>query len=161
MGADLVRGSSAKGGQQKGGLEAMRQMARHLQDGGAICVTPDGPRGPRMRFKRGPVQLAKLAHAQLFPLAWATSNRIVFDKSWDKFMLPLPFGRGVLIWGNPIDPPAPDASDAEFEAVRAKVEAEMLRIAAEADSYVGVAIIAPAPLKLEPTAQAEAAAHAS
>jgi lysophospholipid acyltransferase (LPLAT)-like uncharacterized protein len=161
VGADLVRGSSAKGGQQKGGLEAMRQMARHLQDGGAICVTPDGPRGPRMRFKRGPVQLAKLADAKLVALAWATSNRIVFEKSWDKFILPLPFGRGVLIWGNPIDPPALDASDAEFEIVRLKVEAEMLRIAAEADRIAGLPIIEPARLKPEPTTQAEEAAHAS
>ena len=161
VGAEVIRGSSAKRGQQKGGVEAMRQMARHIEDGGIICMTPDGPRGPRMRVKRGPVQLAKLAGAQLVAMTWATSNRVVFEKSWDKFVLPLPFGRGVLIWGNPIAPPALDASDAEFEAVRLKLEAEMLRIAAEADRMAGIAIVEPAPLKSEPALQSEEAAHAS
>ena len=60
-------------------------------------------------------------------------------------MLPLPFGKGVLIWGNPIAPPAPDASDAEVEAVRLALEAEMNRIAAEADRIAGVEPIQPAP----------------
>lgn len=162
VGAEVIRGSSAKRGQSKGGVEAMRQMARHLDTGGIICMTPDGPRGPRMRVKRGPVQLAKLAGVQILPLTWATSNRVVFEKAWDKFVLPLPFGRGALVWGDPIDPPGPDASDAEFEAVRLKVEAEMLRIAAEADRIAGIPAIAPAPLKAETQQQTEdEAAHAS
>lgn len=161
VGAEVIRGSSAKRGQQKGGVEAMRQMARHIEDGGIICMTPDGPRGPRMRVKRGPVQLAKLAGAQLVALTWATSNRIVFEKSWDKFVLPLPFGRGALIWGNPIDPPPLDASESEFEAVRLQLEAEMLRIAAEADRLAGIPVVQPAPLKPEPAPQAEETAHAS
>ncbi|HEX8901823.1 lysophospholipid acyltransferase family protein [Vitreimonas sp.] len=161
VGAEVIRGSSAKRGQQKGGVEAMRQMARHIEDGGIICMTPDGPRGPRMRVKRGPVQLAKLAGAQLVALTWATSNRIVFERSWDKFVLPLPFGRGALIWGNPIDPPPLDASEAEFEAVRLQLEAEMLRIAAEADRLAGIPVVQPAPLKPEPAPQAEETAHAS
>ncbi|HVK79569.1 MAG TPA: DUF374 domain-containing protein, partial [Verrucomicrobiae bacterium] len=73
VGAEVIRGSSAKRGQQKGGVEAMRQMTRHIENGGIICMTPDGPRGPRMRVKRGPVQLAKLAGAPLVSLTWATS----------------------------------------------------------------------------------------
>ena len=94
-------------------------------------------------------------------LTWATSNRIVFERSWDKFVLPLPFGRGALIWGNPIDPPPLDASEAEFEAVRLQLEAEMLRIAAEADRLAGIPVVQPAPLKPEPAPQAEETAHAS
>lgn len=156
VGAEVIRGSSAKRGTQKGGVEAMRLMARHIEGGGTICMTPDGPRGPRMRAKRGPVQLAKLAGAPLMPITWSTSNRIVFDKSWDKFILPLPFGRGVLIWGDPIDPPAMDASATEFEAVRLKFENEMNRIALEADRIAGVAPILPAPLASAP-AEPEAA----
>jgi lysophospholipid acyltransferase (LPLAT)-like uncharacterized protein len=144
VGAEVIRGSAAKQGQRKGGLEAARELVRHIDSGGCIGMTPDGPRGPRMRAKLGPVQIAKLAQAPLMALAWSTSHRVVFD-SWDRFILPLPFGRGALIWSDPIPPPAPDASDAEMEAVRLKLETEMNRIAAEADRIAGVAVIEPAP----------------
>lgn len=157
VGAEVIRGSAAKRGQQKGGVEAMRAMARHIDGGGVMAMTPDGPRGPRMRVKRGPIQLAKLAGAPLMGVTWSTSNRIVFD-SWDRFILPLPFGRGALIWTDPIDPPAPDASDAEFEAVRLKLEGEMNRIAAEADRIAGVDVIEPAPEKDEPSQETQAVA---
>lgn len=153
VGAEVIRGSAAKGTQRKGGIEALRAMARHIDGGGTIAMTPDGPRGPRMRAKRAPVQLAKLAQAPMLAVTWATSNRIVFRDSWDHFVLPLPFGRGALVWGNPIQPPAPDADDAEIEAVRLALETEMNRIALEADRLAGVAPIQPAPLA--PTAPAD------
>ncbi|MBL8543720.1 MAG: lysophospholipid acyltransferase family protein [Hyphomonadaceae bacterium] len=149
VGAEVIRGSAAKGKQAKGGVEAMRAMARHIEGGGVMAMTPDGPRGPRMRVKKGPIQLAKLAGAPLMGVTWSTSNRIVFDKSWDQFILPLPFGRGALIWTDPIAPPPLDASDEEIEAVRQKLEDEMNRIAAEADRIAGVAVIEPAPLKAQ------------
>lgn len=144
VGAEVIRGSAAKGTQRKGGAEALRAMARHIDGGGVICMTPDGPTGPRMRAKRGSVQLAKLASAPLLPVTWSTSNRFVFNESWDHFILPLPFGRGALVWGNPIPPPSPDASDAEIERVRLALETEMNRIAAEADRLAGVEPIMPA-----------------
>lgn len=147
VGAEVIRGSAAKSGRRsRGGVEAMLLMARHIEGGGVVGMTPDGPRGPRMRAKKGPVLLAKIANAPLLPLAWATSNRIVFGDSWDRFILPLPFGRGVLIWGDPIAPPASDASETELEAVRLMLENEMNRISAEADRMAGVALIEPAQL---------------
>jgi lysophospholipid acyltransferase (LPLAT)-like uncharacterized protein len=154
VGAEVIRGSAAKRGQQKGGVEAMRAMARHIEGGGAMCMTPDGPRGPRMRARMGAVQLAKLAGAPLIGVTWSSSNRIVFD-SWDRFILPLPFGRGALIWSDPIDPPSPGADDAEMEAVRLKLETEMNRIAAEADRIAGVDVIEPAPARSDSAANAE------
>jgi lysophospholipid acyltransferase (LPLAT)-like uncharacterized protein len=110
-----------------------------------------------MRAKKAPVQLAKLAGAPLIAVTWATSHRIVFDKSWDHFVLPLPFGRGALIWSDPIPPPSPDAGDAELEAVRLKLETEMNRIAAEADRIAGVTPIEPASAKASRPASAEPA----
>lgn len=157
VGAEVVRGSAAKGRQSKGGTEALRAMARHIEGGGVIAMTPDGPRGPRMRAKKGAIQLAKLAGAPLLAVTWATSHRIVFD-SWDQFVLPLPFGRGALIWGNPIAPPSPDASDEEIEAVRLALENEMNRIAAEADRIAGVPVIEPAPARGDAAADTEVVA---
>lgn len=160
VGAEVIRGSAAKGGQSKGGVEAMLQMARHIEGGGAIGMTPDGPKGPRMRAKRGPVTLAKISGATLIPLAWATSNRVVVERSWDKFVFPLPFGRGALIWGEPIAPPSPDAGAEEVEVVRAKLEAEMNRIAAEADRMAGVPVIEPAAPKAKLTPAQDLPANA-
>lgn len=150
VGAEVIRGSAAKGTQRKGGVEALLAMSRHIDGGGVICMTPDGPRGPRMRAKRAPVQLAKLAQASMLAVTWSTSNRVVFDKSWDHFILPLPFGRGALVWGNPIPPPPPNATDEEIEAARQALETEMNRIAAEADRIAGVTPIDPAPLRTAP-----------
>ena len=164
VGAEVIRGSEAKKGSSKPkrGIEAMRDMARHIEGGGVIAMTPDGPRGPRMRVKRGPVVLAKIAGAPLLAVAWATSNRIVFEKSWDNFVLPLPFGKGALVWGNPIAPPTPNASDTEVEAVRLALEIEMNRIAAEADRIAGVPRIEPAPPRTEALmVAAETAAQAT
>lgn len=157
VGAEVIRGSAAKGTQRKGGIEALRAMARHIEGGGAIAMTPDGPRGPRMRAKRAPVQLAKLAQAPMLPLAWASSSRIIFGDSWDHFALPLPFGRGALIWGNPIPPPSPDADDAEIEDARLALETELNRIALEADRLAGVVPIEPAPLAPAALANSEPA----
>ena len=144
VGAEVIRGSAAKRGQQKGGVEAALQIKGHLDEGGVVAMTPDGPRGPRMRIKRSTVQLARLANAALLGVTWATSNRIVVEGSWDKFVFPLPFGRGALIWTDPIPVPS-DADDAELERLRVKFEMEMNRIAAQADHIAGVAAIEPAP----------------
>lgn len=157
VGADVIRGSAAKGKQDKGGFEAGRELLRQVEHGGAIALTPDGPRGPRMRARIGPVHLAKMAQAPLLPLAWSTHGRIVF-KSWDRMLLPLPFGRGALIWGDPIAPPPPDADNAAMEACRLKLEEELNRITAEADKIAGVEAIEPAARASAPTPADEAAA---
>lgn len=143
VGADVVRGSSAKRGQSKGGFEAMREMLRHLRGRGMVCLTPDGPKGPRMHAKMGPIQLAKLSGAALLPVAWSTRNRIVFQ-SWDRYIVPLPFGKGARVWGNVIYVPR-DAGDDAMERARLQLEAEMQRISAEADRLAGAKVIEPAP----------------
>ncbi|MDX2234195.1 MAG: lysophospholipid acyltransferase family protein [Hyphomonadaceae bacterium] len=142
LGVDTIRGSTAKAGKDKGGTEAMRAMMRRLKQGGAVAITPDGPKGPRMRAEMGVVQLARLSGAPVVGLAWSTSGRRVFS-SWDSFVLPLPFGRGVFIFGEPIRVDR-RADDAQMEAARLAVETELVRITQEADRRVGVAPIEPA-----------------
>ena len=144
VGAGVIRGSAAKRRQMKGGIEATRAMARHIEDGGIICITPDGPRGPRMRASKGVAQISKMTGAAMVALTWSTRHRIVFN-SWDRFILPLPFGRGVLVWSDPIPAPGFDSDDAAVEAARARLETEMIRAAGEADRRVGVKSIEPAP----------------
>jgi lysophospholipid acyltransferase (LPLAT)-like uncharacterized protein len=140
--AEPIRGSTAKKGQQRGGAEALLAMAKHLKAGGDVGFTPDGPRGPRMRAGLGVVQLAKLTRATIVPMAWSASHAIRF-KSWDRMLFLLPFGRGVYVYGTPMTI-ARDLDDAGLEAARARLEAEMIALAQEADRLVGRTPVEPA-----------------
>ncbi|HVZ99381.1 MAG TPA: lysophospholipid acyltransferase family protein [Caulobacterales bacterium] len=155
VGADVVRGSAAKGTKRKGGFEALREILRILGHNEVVGMTPDGPRGPRMRASIGPLQVAKLSGAPILPVAWSTQWRIVVN-SWDRFILPLPFGRGALIWGEPIRV-AREAGAAEMEAARLALEDELNRISAEADRLAGALVIEPEPAP-EPVREAPAPA---
>lgn len=142
IGIHTVRGSTDRAGKQKGGFEALRQMLRELKEGRSVAVTPDGPRGPRMLVQEGVIQLARLSGAPIICLGWSTAARHVFA-SWDRFVLPLPFGRGVYVWGGPIRVPR-DGDAAATEAARIALEHELTRVTQEADRRLGFAPIEPA-----------------
>jgi lysophospholipid acyltransferase (LPLAT)-like uncharacterized protein len=149
VGAAVMRGSSSKGA-----LEATRQALRHLSAGGAAVLTPDGPRGPRMRMGMGALHLARQKGAPLIGFAWSIHNSRV-AASWDRQILPPPFSRGVYVWTRPIHIPK-DASPAALEAARCAFEADMIRISNEADRRAGVEIVMPDAPPPTPAAQAPA-----
>ena len=137
FGIDTISGSSSRGG-----ANALRAMIATLRSGVSVAVTPDGPRGPRMHAAAGAVHAAKLAGAPLVAVSHATARRRMLG-SWDRFLLALPFGRGVFVWGNPIEI-ASDADEAEIEAARLALERELNRVSAEADRLVGQTPVEPA-----------------
>jgi len=104
FGLELVYGSSAKGAAQKGGASGMRALLAVLAVGDQVVITPDGPRGPRRQVARGVAQLAALAGVPVLPCAAQSTRRRVLP-TWDHMILPLPFGRGVLVCGAPIHVP--------------------------------------------------------
>jgi lysophospholipid acyltransferase (LPLAT)-like uncharacterized protein len=139
FGVEWIAGSSSEGGRA-----ALRAMLRHLKAGDAVCITPDGPDGPAMRAKPGIVVAARLAKAAVLPVSYATRWRLILD-SWDRFHVPLPFSRGIMIYGPPIE--IGDAGDATaLEAARLKVEQGLNAITAEADRRMGHEIVAPGTL---------------
>lgn len=107
-----------------------------------MAISPDGPRGPRMRAGLGAIQLAKLSGAPIVLFAWSTKRRIVFN-SWDRFVMPLPFGEGYLLWGGPMIVPA-DATAEEMETLRARLEQDLIDLTQEADRLAGVEVTLPA-----------------
>lgn len=149
-----VRGSSRnkKKSKQKGGVTAFREMVRWIKGGGCMAITPDGPRGPRMRASLGAVKLANAAGAPILGLGWSTRHALVFN-SWDRFVLPLPFGRGVIIWTEPLTLPR-DPDRAQLELARAELEARLIAATQQADAACGRPVIEPAavPRPQEPTA---------
>ncbi|HWA21168.1 MAG TPA: lysophospholipid acyltransferase family protein [Caulobacterales bacterium] len=144
VGAGVIRGSAAKGEKRKGGMEATREMLRHLSAGGAVAMAPDGPRGPRMRAQMGPVLLARHAGAPIIAFAWATRGHKVLN-SWDRFVAPLPFSRGFYVWSDPIYVDHAAGPDG-LEAARRRLEDELTRITIEADRRAGLPVIEAAPL---------------
>jgi len=144
LGLKTIRGSARKAGSKKakGGSAALRGMITALENDGAIVITPDGPRGPRQRLGVGPLGLARLSGAPVVSLTFAVKNRIQF-KSWDRFVLPLPFGRGIIIWGTPLTI-ATDASDEELEKYKIQIEDEMNAFLKDADTRLGREPVEPA-----------------
>jgi hypothetical protein len=92
-----VRGSSSRGGS-----EAFRALVRYLRQGRPTGITPDGPRGPRGRVQPGVIHLAQVSGVPILPASFAASPRVVF-RSWDRFVLPLPFSRVVVAYGEPLE----------------------------------------------------------
>ena len=132
---------SVAGSSRRGGFEALRAMAHLLKSGSSVGLTPDGPRGPRMSVGDGTLMLAKLSGAPILPVAVAVSRRKVL-RTWDQLIVPSPFGRGAIIWGNPITVPR-DADDVTFSQLRSRLEQELTRVSAEADSLAGVDVMRP------------------
>lgn len=139
FGLQTVRGSPKKGASQ-----AFIGMIKVLREGDCVAITPDGPRGPRMRAAKGVVALARMTGAPILPATYSATRRKIVG-SWDRFLLPLPFGRGVAIWGEPITVPA-DADDAELERLRRQVEDTLIALTAEADRQCGQDTVQPAAL---------------
>ena len=88
----------------------------------------------------GVLALARLAGVPILPAAVSVSRRIVLD-TWDRLIIPLPFGRGTMIWGEPITVPR-DADDARLMTLKAQLEEALIRLSTEADAAAGHAAMA-------------------
>ena len=96
FGQGTVRGSSSRGG--RAAFKQLLALGREKVD---LGFTPDGPQGPRHELKEGIVQLARLSGRPIVPLAFVCSRGHRFN-SWDRFLVPYPFGRGVYSFGQPL-----------------------------------------------------------
>lgn len=138
FGLRVVRGSSSRGG--GGGLRA---LIAAIRDGADVVVVPDGPRGPREQLQPGVVALAALTGARVVPLAVGArpARRL---RSWDRFLVPLPFARCVLAFGATVRvDPAEDRARAAKEIERALADvtarADALAMGAAAHPTAAVA----------------------
>jgi len=130
FGIETIAGST-----NRGGSSALREILKRLKEGGCVGITPDGPRGPAMTVSIGIVNIARLAGVPIVPVTYATSRRRELA-SWDRFHLALPFGRGVFLFGEPIEIDA-ELDEAGLEDVRCLIEARMVEMVREADHRVG------------------------
>tara|TARA_R110000787_G_scaffold203620_1_gene314070 strand:+ start:352 stop:1068 length:717 start_codon:yes stop_codon:yes gene_type:complete len=131
------------GSTSRGGGSALIGIVRTLKRGGYIGITPDGPRGPRMRVARGAAMAARLTGAPLVPVTFAAKWRIVAS-SWDRMVIPLPFTRGIVRMGEPIAVP-PDTDKAGLDLASRRLEEVLIRMTNEIDAELGVETVHPAP----------------
>lgn len=134
QGFPAVRGSSAnkdKADRAKGGTQALRDGLRQLKVG-ALAITPDGPRGPARQMAEGLPLMAKLSKAPVLFIGMACKPAIRLN-SWDRALLPLPFGRGAIVWDMADYPDGADPTD----VARAWTD-RLTAVEAEADALVGL-----------------------
>jgi lysophospholipid acyltransferase (LPLAT)-like uncharacterized protein len=131
QGHKTIRGST-----RKGGLRALiRQIADMRTHGRPGVVIPDGPQGPRHKVQPGVIVLAQKTGCPIIPLAYSSKRRKIFN-SWDRFILPYPWTKGVITYGRPIE--VPPKADIEIrESCARQLEQELNRITAQADEYFG------------------------
>lgn len=118
IGFPAIRGSSAKKDapdKAKGGALAFREALRWIRGGGAVALTPDGPRGPAETMAEGAVMLARVSGAPVLLIGLASKPAITLD-TWDRSQLPLPFARGSIV----VDGPIRVDRNADLSALRAE-----------------------------------------
>lgn len=119
-GAHVIRGSATHTG-----VRAVLGIKRAIErDGISAAVTPDGPRGPRFKFKPGAIYAARVSGRPVIPLAFAARPAWIL-KTWDKFVIPAPFGRVCIAAGEPYYPPR-DMTDEQMEQAQLEMERRML-----------------------------------
>lgn len=136
FGIDTVAGSSSKGGSA-----ALRQMLKALKGGECVGITPDGPRGPRMRASEGIAQVARMAGVPVIPCGFSTVRRKALG-SWDRFIIAWPFTRGVFVWGQPLT----IAPGGDVDQFRQQIEDALTQVTQDADRLTGHDPVEPAPL---------------
>ncbi len=130
IGAMMVRrfgGAVIRGSSSHTGARALRDYYQALvKDNVCPVITPDGPKGPRFKFKPGAILLAQMSGRPILPMSYAASHAWLIK--WDKFVIPVPFIARVAI---AIGPPryVPRVTDAaSLERLQTEMEHELKRL---------------------------------
>ncbi|MDX2168897.1 MAG: lysophospholipid acyltransferase family protein [Deltaproteobacteria bacterium] len=130
-GVTTVRGSATRGA--VGGFLRLVDAFRH---GNNMMVFPDGPRGPRYVAKPGVIHLAKAVAAPIYPVAYATT-RAWRLKSWDRLIVPKPFGRIRVAVGAPLSVPQ-DASSEQLTGLVTELQARLVQLSESVEAEMGM-----------------------
>jgi len=128
FGYGVVRGSS-----KRKGAQALLGLVENLRAGKNIALAVDGPRGPLHEVKPGLTYLAGKLNKQIVPVVTSAKRFWILEKIWDKYLLPMPFTRGVVLYGEPIS--VSGTAEHELELKRAEVQSALNRMMTEADRY--------------------------
>lgn len=126
-GIDIIQGSSTSGG-----TKLLRQILRLKNFD--IGITPDGPKGPGEKVKDGVIFISKVTKCPILPVTYSVKHKKILN-TWDKFLIPMPFSKGVFICDEPIYLPE-NLNDDEFKHYKTLLEEKLKRINKLADEMV-------------------------
>jgi len=128
FGFEVVRGSSKRKGDR-----ALLGLVDGLRKGKSIALAVDGPRGPLYEAKQGVTYLAGKLKKPIVPVVTGAKHYWTLEKIWDKYLLPVPFTEGIIMYGEPII--VEGTSKEELEIKRRELEVSLNRLMARADRY--------------------------
>ena len=115
---------------------SLRQIFKILNNGHCLGITPDGPRGPNQKVSEGIIKIAISSQVPIIPLGFA-SNKNLKLKSWDSFLITLPFAKCNFVWGDPINIPS-TTKDSEIEKYKIYLEEKINYCVSVAQSKLDV-----------------------
>ncbi|MCL2749046.1 MAG: lysophospholipid acyltransferase family protein [Alphaproteobacteria bacterium] len=125
---------------REGAVSALREGVRRLNQGYILALSPDGPKGPRMRLNDGVLYFARMTGAPIIPVCF-TSSRPWFQKRWDRYLIATPFSKIVCNVGEPIF-----INKDNFDSMREHLEKFMVKQLHETDAEFGLSKIEPGEL---------------
>lgn len=126
-----IRGSSSRGG-----ARVLAEIIHHVRRGRIGTFAVDGPRGPYREVKPGAVFAAKKLDVPVVPVTTSAWPSLVMENYWDRYLLPMPFSRGLVHFGEPI---FLDRNTTEESVVQdcLRIRSVLEELEAEADDLVG------------------------
>jgi hypothetical protein len=128
FGYGVVRGSSKRKGDR-----AALALVDALRKGWNIALAVDGPRGPLHEVKQGVTYLSGKLDKMIIPVSTSAKRFWILEKIWDKYLLPVPFTDGVIVYGEPIVVKGTDMD--ELELKRRELTDALNRTMEQADAY--------------------------
>lgn len=116
-GFEMIRGSS-----DKESVKSLIALLKKVKEGYNVGTPVDGPKGPPHEVKPGMVYLSQKSGKGILPIGVAYDKKWVFRKSWDKFQLPKPFSKAVVITGEPYYVPKDADIDEECKKIKALID---------------------------------------
>jgi len=129
LGFRIIRGSTGRGG-----VRAAVESIRVLRKGATMAFTPDGPRGPSQIVQPGVILMAQKSGAAIVPVGVA-ARRAWIIPTWDRYLVPKPFSRCLMIYAEPMFVPA-DADAAGLEAARLQLQEAIAAVQLETERRV-------------------------
>ncbi|HXY62528.1 MAG TPA: DUF374 domain-containing protein, partial [Nitrospirota bacterium] len=120
-----VRGST-----KRKGFRALIGFINSIRKNKSVAFAVDGPRGPLHKVKQGSVFIAGRLQVPIIPVATSAKRCWTIKKAWDKFFVPVPFTKGVVLYGEPLT--VNGTTKKEIESKRRELESVLSSLTQQA-----------------------------